>query len=98
MTVSMQFDECENDALLSAEHLFKGYVSRTAGDTATDAEPRSGASVRSPPASSGGVRSTRRPRPHSACPVLCRWHLMCGDGRVRVGISSWAEEVRLHTV
>eukprot|EP01047_Picozoa_sp_COSAG01_P017241 COSAG01_NODE_909_length_12785_cov_4.201876_1_plen_252_part_00 len=48
--------------------------------------------------SSGGVRSTRRPCPHSACPVLCGWHLMCGDGRVRVGISSWAEEVRLGIV
>lgn len=54
--------------------------------------------MRSPPASSGGVHSTRRPRPHSACPVLCGWHLTRGDGRVCVGISSWAQEVRLHTV
>jgi hypothetical protein len=84
--------------LLSAEHLFKGCGSRTAGDAATDAEPRSGASVRSPPAPTGGVRSTRRPRLQFACPVLCGQYLTRGNGHLCVSISSWAEEVRLHTV
>jgi hypothetical protein len=54
--------------------------------------------VRSPPASSGGVRSTRCPRPQSACPVLCGQYLTRGNGHLCVGISSWAEEVRLGIV
>jgi hypothetical protein len=54
--------------------------------------------VRSPPASSGGVRPPRRPRPQSACPVLCGQYLTRGNGHLCVSISSWAEEVRLATV
>ena len=54
--------------------------------------------MRSPPASSGGVRSTRCPRPQSACPVLCGQYLTRGNGHLCVGISSWAEEVRLGIV
>jgi hypothetical protein len=83
---------------VSAEHLFKGCSNRSAGDVATHAEPRSGASVRSSPASSGGVRSTRRPRPQSACPILCGQHLTRGNGHLCVGISSYAEEVRVGIV
>ena len=54
--------------------------------------------MRSPPAPTGGVRSTRRPRLQFACPVLCRQYLTRGNGHLCVSISSWAEEVRLHTV
>ena len=54
--------------------------------------------MRSPPAPTGGVRSTRRPRLQFACPVLCGQYLTRGNGHLCVSISSWAEEVRLHTV
>ena len=54
--------------------------------------------MRSPPAPTGGVRSTRRPRLQFACPVLCGQYLTRGNGHLCVSISSWAQEVRLHTV